>query len=311
MNILELRRQYEAGALTKHELIRLAQSFHSGLFDYVSYLRDTNVRRIEITEEGVVFELGDPPVRMHCPPGDERHAAVETLNLRSYEAAEFAMVCRLFEDGKTFFDVGANAGFYSLGMASRFPCASVHSFEPIPASYRQICRNVALNRFSNITAHNIGFSDRAGELTFYYDPSVSVATSSAHPGPGCNAEEIVCRVETLDNFVTASECEPDFIKCDVEGAELFVFRGGRRVLERQRPIVFTEMLRKWARRFGYHPNDIIALFAGLGYRCFSILDENLRPVPEVNEATVETNFFFLDERKHAPLLDRLGAALVS
>jgi len=305
MTILQLRREYEAGAITKHQFIHQTYSFHRQLFDYVSFVRDTNVRAIEITEEGVVLDLSDPPIRMYCPPGDERHTALETLNLKSYETDEFYMVCRLFEGGN-FFDIGANAGYYSLGIASRFPNASVSAFEPVPASYSQLCRNIALNGVSNIATYNIGFSDRAGEMTFYHDASVSVATSSARPeGAAGSAQEIVCRVETLDNFV-AAQCEPDFIKCDVEGAELFVFLGGRGLLERRRPVVFAEMLRKWAIRFGYHPNDIIRLFSGLGYGCYSILEEQLLSVPEVTEATVETNFFFLHERRHGPLLERLA-----
>lgn len=307
MNIMELRQQYEAGAITKHEFIRRTYSCHRQLFEYVSFLHDTNVRAIEITEDGVVFALRDPPVRMYCPPGDERHAAVETLNLKNYEGPEFAQVCRLFEGSKNFFDIGANAGYYSLGIASRFPDASIFAFEPVPASCDQILHNKALNGFSNITAHRFGFSDRAGELTLYHDPSVSVATSGVPPGPGgSRVEEIICRMETLDGFVAASRCEPDFVKCDVEGAELFVFLGGRQLLQRRRPVVFTEMLRKWALRFNYHPNDIIRFFAGLGYRCYSILGEGLRMLPEMTDATVETNFFFLHERQHASLLDRFG-----
>jgi len=305
MNTMALRHQYEAGAITKHQFIRQIYSFHRQLFEYVSFLHETNVRAIEITEEGVVLALRDPPVRMYCPPGDERNAAVETLNLKSYEGPEFATVCRLFEGSRTFFDIGANAGYYSLGIASRFPGASVYAFEPIPSTYDQIRRNIALNGFSNITTHNLGFSNRAGELTLYLDPSVSGATSSAPPEPGDrDLEEIACRMETLDGFVAASGQEPDFIKCDVEGAELFVFQGGGQLLQNRRPVVFAEMLRKWALRFDYHPNEIIRYFAGFGYRCYSIFHEGLRLVPEMTDATIETNFFFCHESRHAGLLER-------
>jgi hypothetical protein len=58
----------------------------------------------------------------------------------------------------------------------------------------------------------------------------------------------------------------------------------------------TEMLRKWAAGFGYHPNDIIDLFAGLGYKCF---DSTLKPFGRMDEATTETNFFFLHPDTHA------------
>ena len=84
----------------------------------------------------------------------------------------------------------------------------------------------------------------------------------------------------------------DFIKCDVEGAELFVFQGGVATIRTQQPVIFTEMLRKWSAAFGYHPNDIIALLADAGYHCFTVHDGRLTPFLTMDETTVETNFFF-------------------
>ena len=90
-----------------------------------------------------------------------------------------------------------------------------------------------------------------------------------------------------------------FIKCDVEGAELSVFRGAEQLLREDRPIVFAEMLRKWCARFHYHPNDIIAFMAQLGYRCFAVGAHSFTPCAAVTECTEETNFLFLDATRHA------------
>ena len=91
----------------------------------------------------------------------------------------------------------------------------------------------------------------------------------------------------------------DFIKCDVEGAELLVFQGGEDVLREQKPAIFTEMLRKWSAKFDYHPNQIIELFARLGYGCFTISSRKLRRFDRMDDATLETNFFFLHRERHA------------
>lgn len=53
------------------------------------------------------------------------------------------------------------------------------------------------------------------------------------------------------------------------------------------------MLRKWSAKFGYHPNDIIDLFASVGYKCFVIKEDKLRKFARVDEETVGTNYFFL------------------
>jgi hypothetical protein len=63
------------------------------------------------------------------------------------------------------------------------------------------------------------------------------------------------------------------------------------------PPVFAELLRKWAERFGYQPNDVIALMGELGYRCFRISGTALVAVSAIDEATTETNFLFLHPQR--------------
>jgi hypothetical protein len=53
------------------------------------------------------------------------------------------------------------------------------------------------------------------------------------------------------------------------------------------------MLRKWAQRFNYHPNDLMAFLSSLGYECFVLREGELQPFLEMTEETVETNFFFM------------------
>ena len=91
----------------------------------------------------------------------------------------------------------------------------------------------------------------------------------------------------------------------MEGAELLVYKGGLQTINAFKPIVFTEMLRKWSAKFGYHPNDIIALFALQGYECFiNNGNHQLSEIKEVTESTANTNFFFLHLEKHASILNK-------
>ena len=98
----------------------------------------------------------------------------------------------------------------------------------------------------------------------------------------------------------------DFIKCDVEGAELLVFKGGRQSIERDKPIVFAELLRKWSAKFNYHPNEVLELFRDLGYLCFSVKNGRLAEFSLMDEATLETNFFFLHRQEHADKIARFS-----
>lgn len=144
-----------------------------------------------------------------------------------------------------------------------------------------------------------GFSDSAGTFDFYYDPGLSVNASLQNLTGKESVVKLECQVKTLDEFWAGRGEKADFIKCDVEGAELLVFRGGEETLRRDKPMVFSEMLRKWTAGFGYHPNDILDFFQGLGYRCFTLSDGGLKSFGRVGEDTIETNFFFLHPEVHS------------
>jgi hypothetical protein len=71
---------------------------------------------------------------------------------------------------------------------------------------------------------------------------------------------------TLDAFCAREAIERvDFIKADVEGAELKVLRGGMRALERHRPTLQLEIQEPHIAKYGHHPDDLVSLLRGLGY----------------------------------------------
>ena len=96
----------------------------------------------------------------------------------------------------------------------------------------------------------------------------------------------------------------DFLKCDVEGGELLVFKGAAKVISRDVPIIFSEMLRKWTAKFNYHPNDIIDFLSAFGYHCFVLSEGKIRRFTVVDEGTKETNYLFLHPQKHAEKIER-------
>ena len=114
---------------------------------------------------------------------------------------------------------------------------------------------------------------------------------------------VKCDVKKLDNFVNN---EPvDFIKCDVEGAELLVFKGGLNTIQKFKPIIFTELLRKWSKKFEYNPQDVVLMLRAEGYNCYIIDGENLVEINQIDEKTVQTNFLFLHQQKHEKQINEL------
>lgn len=308
MNSLEkLKAQFNSQQVTKANYIQLMHQQHARLYEYSQFLKHTSVERIEISSDEVMMTMKGNGLKIIVNPEDHRIAPIDALNFGSYEQAETDMMLRLVNEGDSIFDIGANIGWYSLILAKKFSSIAIHAFEPIASTFEYLSRHVELNQAKSVKIYPFGFADKEADLVFYYYPEGSVNASLARMGDHAGTREIKCHVKKIDDFVKERKLKVDFIKCDVEGAELLVFKGGERVLAEQKPVVFTEMLRKWSAKFDYHPNEIIELFERLGYQCFSIKGEKLANFSKMNDETVETNFFFLHQEKHAEKIRNFSA----
>ena len=110
---------------------------------------------------------------------------------------------------------------------------------------------------------NVGwYSLNALNQTFIMIKSGGGAFSLLNIQDKDDIDKIEVDMMTMDEWAKKNQISRvDFIKCDVEGAELFVYKGGMEIIENSKPLIFSEMLRKWSAKFGYHPNDIIDLLA--------------------------------------------------
>jgi len=307
VNLLELRDSYKQGSMSKTDYIQRIAKAHAALYDYSQFISETDISKIEITSDGVVVIAKASQVKMLCAAQERRTPAFEILNFGYYEKPEMEMTLRLVKEDSIFFDIGANMGWYAINVAKLVKGIRVFAFEPIPRTFEFLKKNIELNGIGSIEAFNFGFSHKKDDkVTFYYYPEDSGNASMVNVSERDNIQAIPCQVRSLDDFVAREKVGPDFIKCDVEGAELLVFQGGEQTLAKFKPVVFVEMLRKWSAKFDYHPNTIIRLFASHGYQCYVIQNNQLVQVLEITEATVETNFFFVHPTKRA----KIGNAIV-
>jgi FkbM family methyltransferase len=303
-----LREQFRRGELDKHEFSRRLSGHHASLAEHAALVEGTDILRIELSPGRVTIVSRFGEARFPCDPCDRGLPPVVALDFGSYESKDFAMLRRLVPRGGTFVDIGANIGWYTVHVAREDPAARVIAVEPIPTSYRWLTMAVAENRLTNVTTFNAGVAAEAGEIELWLDTGISGAASSAPSSGKEGLERLMCAAVTIDDLVATNGGSASFVKIDIEGAELFALRGAERVLSEQRPIVFAEMLRKLARPFGYHPNDIIALMARHGYECYRAEGESLVAFASMTEETTETNFYFLHPEAHGATLDRIVTA---
>lgn len=300
--LVALKDQFQAGMLSKPDFIHKALQIHKTLFEYVGITRNTDVKEIMIAADGVSFVLGEERIRLYCPENEARVAPIEVMNFNHYEPAETLVMDLLAADARTILDVGANIGLYAIRFAKRFAQARVFAFEPMPTTHAFLQRNVAANAVGDrVSCFNFGLSDTSGTVDFFISPAAGTNASLLNVASAQDAQRVVGLTLTMDQWTVNQNVAPDFIKCDVEGAELLVFRGGYATLAQHQPIVFAELLRKWSKPFGYHPNDMLAYFADLGYQCFAVGEAGVRFIDEVTDDTQETNYVFLHRQKHADI----------
>jgi len=82
-------------------------------------------------------------------------------------------------DRPTIIDIGANAGFFTFFAASRFPGATIFSYEPIESNFRQLKRNQALNRNARVLCFQKAVYGYSGKIAISFDPSDSFTTSAS------------------------------------------------------------------------------------------------------------------------------------
>jgi FkbM family methyltransferase len=152
----------------------------------------------------------------------------------------------------SFFDIGANVGYYSLLAKTLHPEIIVFSFEPSKGPNYFLNRNKELNNFYDLNVEEIALGDMDGEITFFEDINPKYKYIKHHASGTGNTQNTWGNVETdkynvkimtLDEFVVERNIESiDLIKMDTEGTEDKVFLGALESINKFRPIIICEVL---------------------------------------------------------------------
>ena len=175
--------------------------------------------------------------------------------------------------GSTIIDIGANFGFHSLEFADLVgENGSVISFEPQKLIYYQLCGNIILNGYSNITAYNLALSDemttlKMENLNYYSNETINIG--NAHLDAYTDNSYNDVEVRTLDSFEFDSI---SVIKIDVQGYEPKVLDGASNTITKHRPVIFIEVESPQLQIYGYKDVDVFARLEKLGYQYKKIID---------------------------------------
>lgn len=156
--------------------------------------------------------------------------------LGTYELDKQAALARFIRPGMTVYDVGAQAGFYTL-MFSRLvgDRGRVIAFEPCPYEARHLLDHVRMNALANVTVIEAAVSDQAGLAGFTFDRPRTENALGETAGASFQVPTV-----SLDQICAAMPA-PDLVKIDVEGAEAAVLTGASHMLRCHRPTVFVAL----------------------------------------------------------------------
>lgn len=161
------------------------------------------------------------------------HKYVSAYWLGSYELPVQKCLARELRPGDVFYDIGANAGFFSLiGSKCVGEEGHVFAFEPLPENILTIRNQLELNNITNTTVVEAAVSDSVGEVELCEGPDTSTAHIKLPRDNRRPARSV--KAISLDKFAI-NERPPDFIKMDIEGAELRALQGGQKLLNGDNP----------------------------------------------------------------------------
>lgn len=158
---------------------------------------------------------------------DHENAAV----VSDYEMFVVEFLMKNLKSDSNFMDIGAYQGYFSLIASKKIKTGMIYSFEPCISSYEILKRNVELHNLTNVKTFNMAISDKRSNTKLYWRPGAQ-CVSRIYDLPmdnNFNFTEIIPTM-SLDNFSGSI----DYIKIDIEGAEVELFLGAKNFFSRNK-----------------------------------------------------------------------------
>ncbi|MEC7527675.1 MAG: FkbM family methyltransferase [Bacteroidota bacterium] len=189
-----------------------------------------------------------------------------TLNQR-YDKQTKRIMQIVLEDESTFIDVGSHKGEV-LELALKISKKGKHfAFEPIPNLFHKLNDKYG----SKCEVLNYGLSDQKKQSSFQHvttNPAYSGIKMRTYPKDE-QVETIQIQLDTLDNQLKQHD-RVDMIKIDVEGAELEVLKGAKKIIEKFHPIIVFEHGLGASDHYNTSPEDILTFFDDHQYQLFTL-----------------------------------------
>ena len=224
------------------------------------------------------------------------------------------------QPGNIVLDIGANVGAHTVLFSHLVGReGTVLSFEPVPDNVTRLRATVARrSRSDNVTIRELAVGHprstreqitltAPGDDLTQASMAIQTAGSWEH---GTGVRRYSATLTSIDTELAATPLSRlDFVKIDVEGAELDVLRGGANTIARFQPLIYAEVFADWTRSFGYSPADLFEYIRAAGYTDARVIRGELATalpldgIGSVPDFDVSSNVLFFGDR-HRALVQR-------
>lgn len=222
-----------------------------------------------------------PGRKIICYPDSSSGGLIIYKRLFDYE--EMTYLLEHLKKESIFIDIGANIGDYSLIASSIITKRTIHTFEPFQSVLMRLKENIVLNNIDNIAVHEEVVSDKDGYEYFDFESESEVNHITYTKTKASSRLKCI----KLDTFAKSEKLEfIDFLKIDVEGAEMKVLKGARHLLKEQKIKTMLLELNKNNQVFGTNNLEIINYLRRLGYKMYQIKKGKLTTLKNVDNESI-------------------------
>ncbi|MCP4639741.1 MAG: FkbM family methyltransferase [bacterium] len=205
---------------------------------------------------------------IHLDAGDSLRLSA----LGTFEPGVTELMKSCVREGDVAIDVGAHIGYFTLLLARGVgQDGRVFAFEPVPANFDLLRKNVTANGYDHVTLAQAAVTDHPGEIAMYLSPEDQVDHHIYATDEARDSISVPC--VRLDDALVDFDGQVNVIKMDIQGAEAGALEGMKDTIHRSsRVTLISEFWPYGLANCGADPRAYLRTLMAMGFRVTEIND---------------------------------------